>query len=219
MHLPINEIAEGTIVLNPRFRTANQAPNPFRNFSISGRKLHRRTHLSRFNRVRVANYPARIISVPLIGMNVMLDISDACLIVSQCLATGVVPAVVFEFAFCRGQIVVIAAQIRAVVPSAVFPRPMPIIMRKDWAGRRQQCSGHEPARHQAFPFVLHRSPFSRNSNSFIKNGLSESDTGGRGVFIICGDLVSDPVDPHFGKKPEIRLEPRQPPTKFLSRSC
>jgi hypothetical protein len=32
-------------------------------------------------------------------------------------------------------------------------------MRKDWAGRHQQCSGHEPARHQAFPFVLHRSLF------------------------------------------------------------
>ena len=53
-----------------------------------------RTYL-RLKLVRVANYPARAISVRLIGVNVILNISDPCLIVSQCLAAGVVAPVVF----------------------------------------------------------------------------------------------------------------------------
>ena len=88
----------GRIASNPWFRTANQPPKPFRNlFQVLRQRTPssiERTYL-RFKRVRVANYAARTISVRFIGVNVMLNISDPCFIVSQCLVAGVVAAVVF----------------------------------------------------------------------------------------------------------------------------
>ena len=90
MHSPINEILRGKFVLNLAVPHRKAGAKPVRE-SVSIFLL-KRTRLC-FERLVLGVTQRALPERVSIRVNIMLNISDACLIVSDCLAAGVVAAV------------------------------------------------------------------------------------------------------------------------------